>query len=154
MLVRGTSTSTAQSGASMLLAASISAAVLLTPLAGAGPALATNADVAAHAIQEYTSLEEKGKFKDLKSLETFRNSYGFKRSISGRVSVKGTSGQWYDVRLDMEVPGALILQVRVCVGVWGEVGDGRIARPRLHLLRKACGVGRWWGGGGGAQPAL
>jgi hypothetical protein len=113
----------AQAGAQALLAAALSAAVLLTPLAGAGPALAAGADVAAQAIQEYTQLEEKGKLKDLKSLETFRNSYGFKRNINGRVSVKGTSGQWYEVRLDMEVPGAIILQVGWLVPGWlGRLG--------------------------------
>ncbi len=131
-------------GAPALLAAALSAAVLLTPLSGARPALAAGADVAAQAIQEYTQLEEKGKLKDLKSLETFRNSYGFKRNINGRVSVKGSSGQWYEVRLDMEVPGALILQV----GGGGPAGGGLTwtRPPRLmagwYLQAGCCAAGR------------
>jgi hypothetical protein len=94
-----------------MIAAALAAAVLTAPTTFVPAAWsAATADIAAQAIQEYQSLEEKGKLKDVKSLESFRQSYGFRRNFNGRVSVKGTSGQWYEVRLDMEVPGAMILQ--------------------------------------------
>lgn len=70
---------------------------------------------------------------------TCRGKYNIKRGIDGRVQLRRKSGAWMSVRLDMEVPGAILLrdmkteaiyaletdglpQVCGCVGVGGGVG--------------------------------
>jgi hypothetical protein len=39
-----------------------------------------------------------------------RNKYGIKRGLDGRVQLRRRSGSWVSVRLDMEVPGAILLR--------------------------------------------
>jgi hypothetical protein len=39
-----------------------------------------------------------------------RQKYGIRRGVDGRVQLRSRSGQWYSIRLDMEVPGALLLR--------------------------------------------
>jgi hypothetical protein len=39
-----------------------------------------------------------------------RNKYGIKRGLDGRVQLRRRSGTWVSVRLDMEVPGAILLR--------------------------------------------
>jgi hypothetical protein len=36
-----------------------------------------------------------------------RLRYGIRRTLDGRVELRGKKGDWYNVRLDMEVPGRL-----------------------------------------------
>ncbi len=43
-------------------------------------------------------------------LSSNRAKYGIRRSIDGRVSLQSASGDWFSVRLDMEVPGAILLR--------------------------------------------
>lgn len=39
-----------------------------------------------------------------------RNKYGIRRGLDGRVQLRRRSGTWVSVRLDMEVPGAILLR--------------------------------------------
>jgi hypothetical protein len=62
-------------------------------------------------VREYSELEARGKGNDAKALESLRAKYNIRRGPDGRVSVKGpSSGNWHAVRLDMEVPGVLLLR--------------------------------------------
>lgn len=39
-----------------------------------------------------------------------RSRYGIRRLLDGRVQLRSRKGEWFTVRLDMEVPGALLLR--------------------------------------------
>ncbi|KXZ43329.1 hypothetical protein GPECTOR_94g651 [Gonium pectorale] len=51
-----------------------------------------------------------GKLNTGKALESIRAKYGFKRAADGRVYVRAANGTYFAVRLDMEVPGGLLLR--------------------------------------------
>jgi hypothetical protein len=84
----------------------------LSPFAPAALAAAPPAErPAAAAVREYADLEARGKAGDAKALDALRAKYGVRRAADGRVSVRAPSnGQWHAVRLDMEVPGTLLLR--------------------------------------------
>ncbi|KAI8463942.1 MAG: hypothetical protein J3K34DRAFT_130462 [Monoraphidium minutum] len=84
---------------------------LAAALAGA-PRGARAADGAAQAgaLEEYMGLESKGKLKDRKQLDDFRARFAIRRGLDGRVQLRSRKGEWHSVRLDMEVPGALLLR--------------------------------------------
>lgn len=109
--------STRRSALALCLAGLAAAAGTFGPAAPAQAAAQSAAadganSVAGRAIAEYTDLEAKGKFssKDRKALDEFRAKYNFRRAKDGRISVKAANGMWYAVRLDMEVPGVLLLR--------------------------------------------
>jgi hypothetical protein len=54
------------------------------------------------AVEEYLELEAKGK-KNSKSYDDLRGKYGLRRNVDGRIQVRGQKGDWWSVRLDMEV---------------------------------------------------
>lgn len=60
-------------------------------------------------LVDYDELLDSGKLTQ-KSVESLRSKYNFKRSFDGRVWVKSSKGEWYAVRLDMEVPGTLLFR--------------------------------------------
>ena len=61
------------------------------------------------AVSEYSALEEKGKMNQ-NSLNDLRSKYKMRRGIDGRVQLKTSKGDWVSIRLDMEVPGALLMR--------------------------------------------
>jgi hypothetical protein len=62
-------------------------------------------------VREYSELEARGKGSDAKALEALRAKYNVRRGADGRISVRAPqSGSWHTVRLDMEVPGVLLLR--------------------------------------------
>lgn len=61
------------------------------------------------AVEEYAQLEEKGKMNQ-SSLNDIRSKYKLRRAIDGRVQLRTSKGDWISVRLDMEVPGALLMR--------------------------------------------
>jgi len=93
----------------LLLAA---AALLAAPRPSrAAQAPAKGERPAAAAVREYGELEARGKGADAKSLDALRLKYGLRRGADGRVSVRSNAtGRWLAVRLDMEVPGTLLLR--------------------------------------------
>lgn len=98
-----------------VLAGVAAAAVLLT---AQQPALAYVDDaVTTVAVEEYGKLESAGKFAAKgtssappKALEDFRQRYKFRRMGDGRVQLRSSKGEWYQCRLDMEVPGSMLLR--------------------------------------------
>ncbi len=90
-----------------LSAAFIAATLLVAPISllDAPPALADESEVSRKAVDEYSDLESKGKTKSSKALDDFRAKYRIKRTVDGRVQLKSTKGEWWSVRLDMEVRG-------------------------------------------------
>lgn len=89
-------------------AAGLAAAVMLpVPIAQAA---ATTAVSSSKALEEYMKLEDDNKLRDQRSLDNIRNKYGIKRALDGRVQLRRRSGTWVSVRLDMEVPGAILLR--------------------------------------------
>ncbi|KAI8472077.1 MAG: hypothetical protein J3K34DRAFT_504507 [Monoraphidium minutum] len=62
------------------------------------------------ALETYIDQEAKGKLRDARSLEAFRARYGVRRGLDGRVQLRSRKGEWFSVRLDMEVAGALLLR--------------------------------------------
>jgi hypothetical protein len=97
-----------------ILLATLSAA-FATSTALPRPALAaskpTGERPAAAAVREYSDLEARGKAADAKALDALRLKYGVRRAPDGRISVRApSSGAWHAVRLDMEVPGTLLLR--------------------------------------------
>ncbi|PNW75071.1 hypothetical protein CHLRE_12g497850v5 [Chlamydomonas reinhardtii] len=95
---------------SLLLAGLIAvpAAELLLP--SVRPAHAETQSFAEDAVDEYSRLEASGKLTNAKALENIRSKFNFKRSIDGRVFVKSSKGTFFAVRLDMEVPGAMLFR--------------------------------------------
>lgn len=103
--------------AARLPAAAASAAVALcVSLAALGggllvaPPPASASDVGARAIAEFNELADKGKLKTAKQAEELRARYGLRRGYDGRVSLRSKAGDWFAARLDMEVPGAVLLR--------------------------------------------
>lgn len=88
-------------------AAGLAAAVLPVP---AAQAAATTAVSSSKALEEYMKLEDDNKLRDQRSLDNIRNKYGIRRGLDGRVQLRRRSGTWVSVRLDMEVPGAILLR--------------------------------------------
>lgn len=88
------------------------ASVLSATVAGSvmfqQPAFAANRGE--QAVEEYIDLDTKGKLNKVKALEDFRNKYGLKRITDGRLMLKSSKGEWYLCRLDMEVPGSMLLR--------------------------------------------
>ena len=96
-----------------LQAAALSVALLLSPLAvlPTPPSLAAEATpVSQGAMEEYSSLDSQGKLKGSKALEDFRSKYKIRRTVDGRVQLRGSKGDWYTCRLDMEVAGTMLLR--------------------------------------------
>ncbi|KAG1676466.1 hypothetical protein FOA52_002286 [Chlamydomonas sp. UWO 241] len=93
---------------SMLSAAALSA-LLLVGAPGISPpaAIAAETEVAKRAVDEYIAMGSK---LTLKQLDEFRGRYKLRRAPDGRVQLKSMRGDWWSVRLDMEVPGALLLR--------------------------------------------
>jgi hypothetical protein len=76
----------------------------------ASPPPAAASDVGARAIAEYNELADKGRLKTAKQAEELRARYGLRRGYDGRVSLRSKAGEWFAARLDMEVPGAVLLR--------------------------------------------
>ncbi|KAG1660999.1 hypothetical protein FOA52_007164 [Chlamydomonas sp. UWO 241] len=75
-----------------------------------GAAAVQSQDVTSKAVEEYAELETKGKAKSVSALEELRKRYKIRRSLDGRVQLLSSKGKWFSVRLDMEVPGAMLLR--------------------------------------------
>ena len=94
-----------QSLSTAFVAAALVAAPAMALLGDARPAWADESEVSRKAVDEYADLESKGKNNNIKTLEDFRNKYKIRRTIDGRVQLKSSKGDWWSVRLDMEVSG-------------------------------------------------
>lgn len=78
-------------------------------LGSASPSYALDDQVVSRAVSEY--VEQQGKFdKNIKALEDFRQKYKLKRAADGRLLLKGSRGDWFQIRLDMEVAGSMLLR--------------------------------------------
>ena len=77
---------------------------------GSAAVAAAAQDAAENAVDEYEALEASGKFKNTKSLEDYRLKHRFRRGPDGRVWLKSSRGDFYAVRLDMQVPGGLLFR--------------------------------------------
>jgi hypothetical protein len=112
-------------------AAALSLSVLLLVGAPGGSmvspptAIAAEAEVAKRAVDEYIAMGNK---LSLKQLEEFRGRYRLRRAPDGRVQLKSTRGDWWSVRLDMEV------------GAWEarEACSADACDVRAHASRSAC----------------
>lgn len=62
------------------------------------------------ALTEYIELDKRDKLKDKQALDSYRLQYGIRREMNGRVQLRSRTGSWYSIRLDLEVPGAVLLQ--------------------------------------------
>eukprot|EP00798_Chlamydomonas_sp_ICE-L_P001292 gene1293-32641_t len=62
------------------------------------------------AAQAYAEQSGKGKLKSQKALDDIRLKNGFKRIADGRVMLRGENGDWYSLRLDLEIPGVMLLR--------------------------------------------
>eukprot|EP00798_Chlamydomonas_sp_ICE-L_P000688 gene688-2120_t len=62
------------------------------------------------AVETYRDLERNGKLTTAKAYDDLRMKFGFKRTADGRTMLKNDNGEWYNLRLDMEVPGAMLLR--------------------------------------------
>lgn len=69
-----------------------------------------------------------------------RGKYGIRRSLDGRVQLRRRSGVWVSVRLDMEVPGAILLRDNKTGAVYALETDS-LPQVRGHLARTACAHG-------------
>ena len=102
-----------QQPASTARRAVLAAGLALLALPAAAPAPSRADDGGARqgaALEEYMALEAKGKLKDRRALDDFRARHGVRRLLDGRVQLRSRSGEWFTVRLDMEVAGALLLR--------------------------------------------
>mmetsp|Transcript_14665 Transcript_14665/g.39673 ORF Transcript_14665/g.39673 Transcript_14665/m.39673 type:complete len:248 (-) Transcript_14665:260-1003(-) len=69
-----------------------------------------------NAVEEYSRLEASGKFSvkgssmASKTLEDFRSKYRLRRMADGRLQLRSSKGEWFQCRLDMEVPGSMLLR--------------------------------------------
>ncbi|KAJ9518385.1 hypothetical protein V8C86DRAFT_2855117 [Haematococcus lacustris] len=94
-----------------LAAAALSAVLLLSGAPGQAATFTDEKITAAAA--EYMELDSKGKFasKDaFKALDEFRLKYNLKRTPDGRLQLRNSKGEWFQCRLDMEVPGTMLLR--------------------------------------------
>eukprot|EP00878_Enallax_costatus_P010640 GHUV01011115.1.p1 GENE.GHUV01011115.1~~GHUV01011115.1.p1 ORF type:complete len:252 (+),score=77.55 GHUV01011115.1:261-1016(+) len=82
------------------------------------PVHAAAAVSSSKALEEYMNMEDAGKLKDIRSLDNIRSKYNMKRTIDGRVQLKRKNGTWMSVRLDLEVPGAILLRDTKTNGVY------------------------------------
>lgn len=82
----------------------------MSPLHATAAAPEVEIDIGQKAIEEYQDLESKGKMNNAGALNDIRNKYKVRRTVDGRVQVKSAKGDWISVRLDMEVPGALLMR--------------------------------------------
>jgi hypothetical protein len=82
----------------------LAAMLVAAPVFDVPPARAES-EMARKAVDEYMDLESKGKTRSVKALEDVRNKYRLRRNIDGRVQLKSSRGEWWSVRLDMEVRG-------------------------------------------------
>ncbi|KAJ9532147.1 hypothetical protein QJQ45_003944 [Haematococcus lacustris] len=92
-------------------AVAMSAVVVLGTVTGEASALSE--DKAVSAVEEYIALDSKGKFNEKggsKALDDFRSKYNLKRTGDGRLQLRSANGDWYQCRLDMEVPGTMLLR--------------------------------------------
>lgn len=87
----------------------LAAMLVAAPVIDVAPARAES-EMARKAVDEYMDLESKGKTRSVKALEDVRNKYRLRRNVDGRVQLKSSRGEWWSVRLDMEVPGAILLR--------------------------------------------
>ena len=53
-----------------------------------------------------------------------RGKYNIKRGIDGRVQLRRKAGNWVSVRLDMEVPGAILLRDMKTEAIYALETDG------------------------------
>lgn len=91
----------------LLAAATLFAASWAQP---SSAVLAAAEDTVENAVDEYEALEAAGKFKSTKNLEDYRLKHRFRRGLDGRVWLKSSRGDFYAVRLDMQVPGGLLFR--------------------------------------------
>lgn len=104
----------------------LGAAVAAATLSGIAvqPAAAAGAVSSSTALEEYMKLEDQNKLKDQRSLDNIRGKYNIKRTIDGRVQLRRKNGNWMSVRLDMEVPGAILLRDMKTDAVYALETDG------------------------------
>uniref|UniRef100_A0A7R9V095 Uncharacterized protein n=1 Tax=Chlamydomonas euryale TaxID=1486919 RepID=A0A7R9V095_9CHLO len=91
----------------------LSAALVGGPLAvdAVSPApAAAEAEASRRAVDEYLEMESRGQTGSVKELQAIRSKYRFRRTADGRVELRSSRGDWWSVRLDMEVPGAMLLR--------------------------------------------
>ena len=82
----------------------LAAGLLSVPFAAIVPlAHADNSEMSRRAVDEYLDAEMKGKTKTAKDLDSIRAKFKIRRQTDGRVQLKSSKGDWWSVRLDMEV---------------------------------------------------
>lgn len=67
-----------------------------------------------------------------KPLEDFRTKYRMRRMADGRLQLRSSKGDWYQCRLDMEVPGSMLLRDP----------KGNIYAIQTEALQQVCDVMR------------
>ena len=106
LAVQKDSISLAQGLSSVASASLLAAALLSAPITSMllpQPAWADDSEISRRAVDEYQEAESKGKTKNVKDLEGLRGKYRIRRQPDGRVQLKSSRGEWWSVRLDMEV---------------------------------------------------
>lgn len=126
------------------LSLGLSAGLTAPPAARAAADSSTPSHMAA--LEEYMRLEDANKLKDLKSLESVRNKHGMRRGVDGRVQLRRRSnGSWVSVRLDMEVPGAILLRDTKSGEVFALETDGlpQVDLSDDYVVLMLFGDGSW-----------
>lgn len=71
------------------------------------PAFALDDQLVQRALKDYTELSPQ-QLNDLKQLENIRQKYRLRRSPDGRLQLRNSRGEYFMIRLDMEVSQAVI----------------------------------------------
>lgn len=66
------------------------------------------------------------------ALEDFRSKYSFRRTVDGRLQLRSARGEWYQCRLDMEVPGSMLLRD----------SKGNVYALQTEVLQQVSSAGR------------
>mmetsp|Transcript_6402 Transcript_6402/g.10957 ORF Transcript_6402/g.10957 Transcript_6402/m.10957 type:complete len:229 (-) Transcript_6402:385-1071(-) len=92
------------------MASQACAAVLAATLMCSQPAFAIDESTVTSAVAEYVDLDSKGKLKTSAEVDKLRQKYRLRRAADGRLQLRSSRGEWFQVRLDMEVPGSMLLR--------------------------------------------
>lgn len=87
-----------------------------------------------HSLARYMELDKGGKGPSAKALDSYREKYRVRRLADGRLQLRSSKGEWFLCRLDMEVPGAMLLRDN----------KGQVYALQTEALQQVCveGEGR------------
>jgi hypothetical protein len=85
--------------------------LLLAPALMPAPGQASSNEAQFEAdVEDFVKQTERAEALTPKQLQALRAKFAFRRSPTGKVQLRSKSGNWYDVRLDMNLPGVCMLR--------------------------------------------